>query len=60
MLFQALDPRARNGDFSAAFHHGRRDAVITFVLPPPTLSSSPLVTGKSEAATTRFEELLLK
>lgn len=40
MLFQALDPRASYGGSSAAFHQGRRDAVITFVLLPPTLFSS--------------------
>lgn len=50
MLFQTLDSRADNEGSSAVFHQGCWDAVITFVLPPPILSSSPLVTGKSEAA----------
>ena len=50
MLFQALDSRAGNAVFSAVFHQGRRDVVITFALPPPTLfSSQSLVTGTSEA-----------
>lgn len=49
MLFQAFDSGADNGGFSAVFHQGCQDAVITFALLPPTLYSSPFVTGMSEA-----------
>lgn len=50
MLFQASDSGTDNGGFSAVFHQGCQDTVITFALLPPTLYSSPFVTGMSEAA----------
>lgn len=49
MLFQAFDSGADNGGFSAVFHQHCQDVVITFALLPPTLYSSPFVTGMSEA-----------